>query len=393
MKSALPMTGDEATAYAMKQINPDVVAAYPITPQTEIVQIFSEYVANGEVNTEFVAVESEHSAMSVCIGASASGARSMTATSSQGLALMVELCYIASSFRLPIVMPVANRALNSNLNIHCDHTDAMLSRDAGWIQIFCENAQEVYDNVIQAVKIGENPNVMLPVMVNLDGFIITHGMEPVEIIEDEKIKNFIGEYKTPYTLLDHKNPITLGPMDLYDWYFEHKRQQIEVYNNVLPVITQVSDDFCQLTGRKYGFFKEYKVSDCDVCIIVMGSTGGTARHTVDLLRNEGLKVGLINIRTFRPFPSRELAETIKSVKAIAVLDRAVSYGAFGSPLYLDVINSVSKLEEKPLVVNYIYGLGGRDTNVNLIKSVYQDLFEIVKTKKIDEKIKYLGVRN
>ncbi|MFA7635087.1 MAG: pyruvate ferredoxin oxidoreductase, partial [Bacillota bacterium] len=309
-------TGNEAVAEAMRQINPDVVAAYPITPQTEIVQIFSSFVANGKVDTEFVTVESEHSAMSATVGAASAGARSMTATSANGLAFMWEIVYIAAGMRLPIVMPVVNRALSGPLNIHCDHSDTMGARDSGWIQLFSENAQEAYDNAVQAPRIAENPDVKLPVMVTMDGFIISHAMEVMEILEDEKVREFIGKYVPENPLLDVDNPVTLGPVDLQDWNFEHKRQQAEAMRNAKPVILDVASEYAKLTGRKYGLFEEYKLDDADIAIVVLGSTAGTAKVAVDQLRAKGVRAGMLKIRVFRPFPAEEIADALKHVKAV-----------------------------------------------------------------------------
>ncbi|MDP3804194.1 MAG: pyruvate ferredoxin oxidoreductase, partial [Candidatus Omnitrophota bacterium] len=315
-------TGNEAMAEAMRQINPDVVAAYPITPATEIVQIFAGFVADGLVDTEFVPVESEHSAMSACIGSCAAGGRTMTSTSSQGLALMAEMLYIASGLRLPIVMADVNRTLASPLNIHCDHSDTMMVKDAGWIQIFSENAQEAYDNMIQAVKIAERAK--LPVVVTTDGFIISHGMERIEILDDEAVKEFIGEYKPEYYLLNFDKPVTIGALDLPDYYFEHKRQQIEAMKNSKQVIIDAGKEFAKISGRGYGFFERYKMDDAEVSIVCMGSTAGTAKVVIDELRTKGVKAGLLKPRVFRPFPKDEIADALKGVKAVAVLDRSDS---------------------------------------------------------------------
>jgi len=296
------LSGNEAIAFAMKQINPDVVAAFPITPSTEVPQYFSQFVANGEVDTEFVAVESEHSAMSACIGASAAGARTMTATSSQGLALMWEMLYIAASMRLPIVMAVINRALSGPINIHNDHSDSMGARDSGWIQIYCENNQEAYDSLIQAIRIAEHKDVRLPVMVCYDGFITSHAVENIELLEDELVKKFVGEYNPEFYLLNEQNPISMGPLDLPPYYFEHKRQQAEAMKNAKKVVLEIADEFASLTGRKYGLFESYKLDDAEVAIVVMNSTAGTAKAVVDEYRSKGYKVGLLKPRLFQTIP-------------------------------------------------------------------------------------------
>ncbi|HHY63220.1 MAG: pyruvate ferredoxin oxidoreductase [Bacillota bacterium] len=385
-------TGNEAVAEAMRQINPDVVAAYPITPQTEIVQIFSSFVANGKVDTEFVTVESEHSAMSATVGASAAGARAMTATSANGLAFMWEVVYIAAAMRLPIVMPVVNRALSGPLNIHCDHSDTMGARDSGWIQIFSENAQEAYDNAIQALRIAENSNVLLPVMVTMDGFIISHAMEVMEILEDEKVREFIGEYVPENPLLDVDNPVTIGPIDLQDWNFEHKRQQAEAMRNAKPVILEVAKDYAKLTGREYGLFEEYRMEDAEVAVVVLGSTAGTAKAVVDELRADGVRAGLLKIRVFRPFPAEEIAEALKDVKAVAVMDRSDSFNAVGGPVFGDVRSALYDVENGPRIVDYIYGIGGRDVTPDHIRTVYADLAKIADTGQVENLLTYLGVR-
>jgi pyruvate ferredoxin oxidoreductase alpha subunit len=392
MNKRVALTGNEAVAQAMKQINPDVVAAYPITPQTEIVQFFSSFVANGQVDTEFVTVESEHSAMSATVGAAAAGARAMTATSANGLALMWEVLYIAASNRLPIVMPVVNRALSAPINIHCDHSDSMGARDSGWIQLYSENAQEAYDNMIQAVKIAENPKVLLPVMVTMDGFIISHALENLEIIDDESVKNFIGTYKPDHYLLNAENPITMGPLDLYDFYFEHKRQQAEAMKNAKDVILEVAGEFKKLTGREYGFFEAYKLDDAEIAVIILNSAAGTAKDVVDELRAQGKKAGLLKLRVFRPFPYEEIAAAVKNVKALAVMDRAETFSNFGGPVFAPVRSALFDMKNDIKVVNYIYGLGGRDVVPEDIARVYADLEKIKETGKYDNLITYLGVR-
>ena len=387
MSNIQALTGDGSVANAMRQINPDVLAAYPITPQTEIVQDFASFVSDGLVDTEMITVESEHSAMSACVGASASGARVMTATSANGLALMWEIVYIAASMRLPIVMPVVNRALSGPLNIHCDHSDCMGARDSGWIQVHSENAQEAYDNTIQAVRIGEQEKVRLPVMVNLDGFILSHGMERVELLDDAEVTKFIGELKTQYPLLDVDHPVTYGPLDLYDYYFEHKRQQVEAMENVLEVITSVGEEFGKLTGRKYGIMEKYKLDDAEVAAVALGSTNGTAQAAVDELRKEGIKAGLLKLRVFRPFPVKEIVEALSNAKYAAIFDRSISFGGFGGPLFTEIRSAFLGNDKIPAIANYIYGLGGRDINVSDIKTVYKNL-----TSGKSETVNYVSVR-
>jgi pyruvate ferredoxin oxidoreductase alpha subunit len=392
MSNKVALTGNEAMAQAMKQINPDVVAAYPITPQTEVVQMFSQFVADGAVDTEFVTVESEHSAMSATVGAAAGGARAMTATSANGLALMWEIIYIAASTRLPIVMPVVNRALSGPINIHCDHSDAMGARDSGWIQLYAENAQEAYDNAIQAARIGEHEDVRLPVMVNMDGFIISHAVENFEILADEDVQEFIGEYTPEHTLLDTDNPIAVGPLDLQDFYFEHKRQQSEAMENAKEVVVEIAKEYKELTARGFEYFEEYKLDDAEIAILALGSTTGTAKAAVDKLRADGVKAGLLKLRLFRPFPATEIAEALNGLKAVAVLDRAETFSTTGGPVFADVRSALFDAKSDVEAVNYIYGLGGRDTKVEDIESVYNDLQEIVKSGEIAKRVKYLGVR-
>ncbi len=392
MAKVVGFNGNAAVAYAMKQINPDVVAAYPITPQTDCVERFAEYVSEGLVDSEFITVESEHSAMSACIGAAAAGGRVMTATAANGLALMWEMLYIAASMRLPIVMMVANRALSGNINIHCDHSDTMGARDAGWIHLFSENAQEAYDNTIQAIKIAEDLGVRLPVMVTQDGFIISHAVERVEILEDEEVKNFIGAYQACYPLLDLNNPVTYGPIDLFDYYFEHKRSQIEAIDNCLPAIERVGKEFGELSGRNYELLEGYRLEDAEYAVVALGSTCGTAREAIDSLREKGKKVGLLKMRCFRPFPRESVIEALSPVKGVAVLDRSVSFGGFGGPLFTEVRSALYDAPSRPLIINFFYGLGGRDIYPEDIEKALERTEEVVKAGKIEQHIDYLGLR-
>ncbi len=386
------LSGNEAAAIAMKQINPDVVAAFPITPSTEIPQYFSSFVSNGQVDTEFVAVESEHSAMSACIGAESAGARAMTATSANGLSLMWEMVYIASSLRLPIVMSLVNRAVSGPLNIHNDHSDAMGVRDAGWIMLFSENNQEAYDNLLMAHRIAEHKDVQLPLMVCQDGFITSHSIENIELLEDDKAKEFVGKYKPEHYLLNDKEPIAVGPLDVQTYLFEHKVQQAEAMRNAKKVIAEVSKEFEELTGRKYKFFEEYKMEDAELVVVCMNSTAGTTKAAIDDLRSKGVKAGLLKIRMFRPFPSEEIAKALKNAKAIAVLDKADSLNGAGGALYEDVTSGMFVSKINVPTINYVYGIGGRDTTVKDIEKVYNDLEEIAKSGNIDNPYRYLGVR-
>ncbi len=386
------LSGNEAAAIAMKQINPDVVAAFPITPSTEIPQYFSTFVSNGTVDTEFVAVESEHSAMSACVGAEAAGARAMTATSANGLSYMWEMIYIASSLRLPIVMSLVNRAVSGPLNIHNDHSDAMGVRDAGWIMLFSENNQEAYDNLIMAHRIAENKDVLLPLMVCQDGFITSHSIENIELIEDDRVKEFVGTYKPEHYLLNDKEPIAVGPLDVQSYLFEHKYQQAEAMRNAKKVILEVSKDFEKMTGRKYSFFEEYRMDDAEIAVVCMNSTAGTTKTVVDELREKGIKAGMVKVRVFRPFPAEEIAEALGNLKAVAIMDKADSLNAMGGALYEDVISSMYTAKKQVPAVSYVYGIGGRDTTSNNIHEVFDYLAQLAKTGEIDNPYRYVGLR-
>ena len=386
------LSGNEAVATAMKQINPDVVAAFPITPSTEIPQYFSTFVANGSVDTEFVAVESEHSAMSACIGAEAAGSRAMTATSANGLSLMWEMIYIASSLRLPIVMNLVNRAVSGPLNIHNDHSDAMGVRDAGWIMLFSENNQEAYDNNLMAHKIAENKDVQLPIMICQDGFITSHSIENIELENDEDVKKFVGEYHPEHYLLNKKEPMAIGPLDLQAYLFEHKAQQGNAMKAAKQVILDVSKEFEKWTGRHYDLFEEYKLDDAEIAIVCMNSTAGTTKAVVDKLREQGVKAGLLKIRVYRPFPGEEVAKALSHLKAVAVLDKSDSLNAIGGALFEDVVSSMYVAKQNVPVVNYVYGIGGRDTTEKEINSVYADLAEIAKDGIVENPYRYLGLR-
>ncbi|MFQ6095264.1 MAG: transketolase C-terminal domain-containing protein [Candidatus Bathyarchaeia archaeon] len=391
MSRIIGLTGDEAIAYAAKQSNVDVVAAYPITPQTIMVERFSEYVFNGEVQTEFVCVESEHSAMSACIGSSLVGARVFTATASQGLALMHEMLYIASGLRCPIVMGVANRALSAPINIHADHSDMMGSRDCGWIQIYVENAQEAYDWTIQAFKIAEDHDVLLPVSVNIDGFILSHSMEGVKVQEDEEISRFLSTRKPLFTM-DPDKPITVGALCLTDYYFEMKRQQVDAMHKARRVIQEVNQEYKALTNRSYNFIETYGMEDADAAIICLGSTAGTAEAVARKMRDEGRKVGVIKPWVYRPFPDEEILKAVENLKALAVLDRACSFGAPYGALCSDILSVLYGRGSELKVFNGIYGLGGRDITPLDIESVFNEALEVAETGVVKERLKFIGVR-
>jgi len=403
-QEVLALNGDEAAAYAAKQSDVDIVAAYPITPQTIIVEKFSEYVANGEVETEFVCTESEHSALTACLAASATGARTFTASASAGLALMHEMLFVTSGCRAPVVMAIANRALSAPLNIHGDHSDTMAQRDTGWIQIYVESAQEVYDSIIQAFKIAENPEVLLPVIVGLDGFTLSHSLENVQALPDDIVKKFVGTRQLPLVTthegknapfrLDPEKPMTMGPVAFPNYYFEFKRQQEEAMRNALKIIQQVNEEYAQITGRTYGngLLDSYRLEDAEIAIVCLGSTAGTVKTVVDELREEGVKAGLLRIRTFRPLPVEGIVEALRKVKAVAIMDKSMSFGGNGGPVFQEVRHVLYDLPTHPYVVNYIYGLGGRDTSPKQMRKIYEELQRILQTKHVETPINYVGLR-
>lgn len=386
------LSGNEAVSYAIKQINPDVMPAFPITPSTEIPQYVSTYIANGECDTEFIPVESEHSSMSATIGASAAGARALTATSSCGMALMWEELYVAASNRLPIVLALVNRALSGPININCDHSDSMGARDSGWIQIYAENNQEAYDNFVQAYRIAEHKNVHLPVMICQDGFITSHAVENIELLEDDVVKNFVGEYEPENFLLNTETPMAVGPYAVSNYYMESKKAQSEAMNNAKQVILDVAKEFAGISGREYGFFEEYRLEDADYAIVMIGSAAGTTKDAIDKMREEGKKVGLLKIRVFRPFPEKEIAEALKNTKAVAILDRADSLNGHGGPLGSEVTAALFNAKCTMDVRNYIYGLGGRDFRVEDAEEVFTELEELVTNGKEVKNYKYIGLR-
>ncbi|MCW3985735.1 MAG: pyruvate ferredoxin oxidoreductase [Candidatus Bathyarchaeota archaeon] len=403
-QKVLALNGDEAVALAIKQSDVDVVAAYPITPQTIIVERFSEYVADGEVDTEFVCTESEHSALSACLTASATGVRTFTATASAGLALMHEILAVTSGCRAPVVMAIANRALSAPINIHCDHSDSMAERDSGWIQIYAENSQETYDSIIQAFRIAEHTDLLLPVMVCLDAFVLSHTLENVKVLPDETVRKFVGTRQIPLVMghegkkvpfkLDPDNPITMGPLDLYDYYFEHKRQQEEAMRKASKIIVNIHNEYAQLSGRKYGngLVDAYYLEDADIATVCLGSTAGTAKTVVDQLRAEEIKAGLLRLRTFRPLPVTDIREALANVKAVAVMDRSNSFGGHGGAVFHEIRHALYDAQSHPYVVNYIYGLGGRDMPQNIIRGIYEDLQEILETKQVKSYVQFAGVR-
>jgi len=392
-QTVVAATGNTLVAEAMRQSAPDMMAAYPITPQTTIVEEFAKFVAQGRVHTEYVTVESEHSAMSACVGASAAGARVMTATSSQGLAYMWEQLHIASGLRLPIIMANANRALAAPINIHCDHSDIMGARDTGWIIYFAETAQEAYDNTLMAVRVAEHPSVMLPVFTTLDGFITTHSIDRAEVMDDESVTKFVGEYTPVNGLLDVENPVSHGNFSgLGGTFFEFKKAQRAAIDASMQVIKDVGAEWSELSGRPFDVIEGWGMEDAECVIVTLGSTAGNARHVARELRAEGKKVGVLKVRVFRPFPVTEIAAALVGVKAVAVLDRAESFGAEGGPLFLEVRSALYDATDRPAVVNYIYGLGGADVRLELIRDVFGDLADIASGSAEPAGLVYLGTR-
>lgn len=387
------LSGNEAVAYAIKQINPDVMPAFPITPSTEIPQYVANYIANGEIDTEFIHVESEHSAMSATVGASAAGARAVTATSSCGMALMWEELYVAASNRLPIVLALVNRALSGPININADHSDSMGARDSGWIQIYAESNQEVYDNYIQAFPIAENKKVQLPVMVCQDGFITSHGVENIMLVEDDKVKAFVGEYEPEHYLLNADERIAVGPYAVSNYYMETKRGQREAMLNAREVILEVAEKFEKMTGRKYGFFEEYRMEDAEYAVVIIGSAAGTCKAAVEHIRSTtGKKVGLIKIRVFRPFPEEEIARALANVKAVAIMDRSEMFAGTSGPLGAEVRAAMFQAHVKAEAVNYFYGLGGRDITVSDFEGIYEKLEKMAETHTVIGMYDYIGLR-
>lgn len=386
------LSGNEAVAEALRQINPDVFPAFPITPSTEIPQYFASFVANGKVDTEFIPVESEHSSMSAAIGASAAGARALTATSSCGLAFMWEELYIAASNRLPLALALVNRALSGPININCDHSDSMGARDSGWIQMYAENNQEAYDNMVQAFRISEHKDVKLPIMICQDGFITSHAVENIELLEDEEVRSFVGEYKPENYLLNPDCPMAIGPYSVTDYYMEAKRNQAEGMRHVEQVVLDIAKEFAELSGREYGLFEAYRLEDAERAVVMIGSAAGTTKDAIDRLREKGEKVGLLKIRLYRPFPADAIAEALKNVKAVAVMDRAEGYSNHGGPLGADVMAALFRARSTALAANIIYGLGGRDVRVEDMEQVFEDLQTMIDQNDASETYRYMGLR-
>lgn len=386
------MSGNEAVAYAIRQVNPDVMPAFPITPSTEIPQMVSTYIANGEMDTEFIPVESEHSSMSATVGAEAAGARSMTATSSCGLAFMWEELLVAASNRLPLVLTLVNRTLSGPININCDHSDGMGARDTGWIQIYAENNQEAYDNFIQAFPIAEDTRVHLPVMVCQDGFITSHAVENILLEEDEDVRSFVGEYHPEEFLLNPGKPVAMGPYAISAYSMEAKFNQEQAMIRSKEVIREVAARFREKFGRGFDFFEEYKTKDADYIMLIIGSAAGCAKEAADELREAGIKAGVLKLRVFRPFPAEEIAKALSSCKAVAIMDRCESYNGHGGPLASEVKAALFENKVAIEAVSYIYGLAGRDFTVGSAKTIFEELKSVVESGKEVRQNTYVGLR-
>lgn len=386
------MSGNEAVAYAIRQVNPDVMPAFPITPSTEIPQMVSTYIANGQMDTEFIPVESEHSSMSATIGAEAAGARSLTATSSAGLALMWEELLLAASNRMPCALALVNRTLSGPININCDHSDSMGARDAGWIQIYAETNQEAYDNFIQAYPIAENKKVHLPIMICQDGFITSHAVQNIELLDDDTVRDFVGTYEPEEYLLNPGKPVSVGPYSISGYAMEAKKNQEIAMENSKEVILEVARRFEHISERKYGLFEEYRTEDADYIMLIMGSAAGTAKQACDDLRENGMKAGILKLRVFRPFPAKEIADALRNCKCVAIMDRCESYNGNGGPLSMEVCAALFKHKVSTEAISYIYGLAGRDFTVDHVYDIFNEMDAVIKGGKEPEQYKYIGLR-
>ena len=393
MPKRVLMSGNEAVATALRQINPDVFPMFPITPSTEIPQYFSNYVSNGLVDTEFITVESEHSSMSAALGAAAAGARAVTATSSAGLAFMWEVLGVAASSRMPIALAAVARALTGPLNINCDHSDTMGARDSGWIQLYAEDNQEAYDNMVMAYNIAEHPDVMLPIMICQDGFITSHAVMNMQLLDDLTVKEFVGERQPVDYLLNPDETFAVGPYAVSDYYMESRKAQAHAMENAKKVILDVAKKFEKISGRKYGLIEEYKMQDAEYAVVIIGSAAGTTKDTIDRMRANGDKVGLIKVRSFRPFPGEEIAASLKKCKAVAVMDRSEAFSTNGGPLGAETMQAMYTGKCDALAIDIMYGIGGRDVRVEDMINVYETLKDIAKTGETGPTYRYMGLRD
>jgi len=393
MPKKVQMSGNEAVANALRQINPDVFPMFPITPSTEIPQYFANYVSNGLVDTEFITVESEHSSMSAAIGASAAGARALTATSSAGLAFMWEVLGVAASHRVPVVLAAVCRALTGPLNINCDHSDTMGARDSGWIQLYAETNQEAYDNMVMAYRIAEHKDVMLPIMICQDGFITSHAVMNMELLDDDVVKNFVGEYEPEDYLLNPNETYAVGPYAITDYYMESRKAQAHAMENAKQVIKDIAEEFEKISGRKYGLIEEYRMEDAEYAVVIIGSAAGTTKEAIDHMREDGEKVGLIKVRSFRPFPGEEIAASLKKCKAVAIMDRSESFSTNGGPLGAETMQAMYTARCTALTIDIMYGIGGRDVTVDDMINVYDTLKDIAATGETGDVYRYMGLRD
>ena len=393
MPKRVLMSGNEAVATALRQINPDVFPMFPITPSTEIPQYFSNYVSNGLVDTEFITVESEHSSMSAALGAAAAGARAVTATSSAGLTFMWEVLGVAASSRMPIALAAVARALTGPLNINCDHSDTMGARDSGWIQLYAEDNQEAYDNMVMAYNIAEHPDVMLPIMICQDGFITSHAVMNMQLLDDLTVKEFVGERQPVDYLLNPDETFAVGPYAVSDYYMESRKAQAHAMENAKKVILDVAKKFEKISGRKYGLIEEYKMHDAEYAVVIIGSAAGTTKDAIDRMRANGDKVGLIKVRSFRPFPGEEIAASLKKCKAVAVMDRSEAFSTNGGPLGAETMQAMYTGKCDALAIDIMYGIGGRDVRVEDMINVYETLKDIAKTGETGPTYRYMGLRD
>lgn len=393
MPKRVLMSGNEAVATALRQINPDVFPMFPITPSTEIPQYFSNYVSNGLVDTEFITVESEHSSMSAALGAAAAGARAVTATSSAGLAFMWEVLGVAASSRMPIALAAVARALTGPLNINCDHSDTMGARDSGWIQLYAEDNQEAYDNMVMAYNIAEHPDVMLPIMICQDGFITSHAVMNMQLLDDLTVKEFVGERQPVDYLLNPDETFAVGPYAVSDYYMESRKAQAHAMENAKKVILDVAKKFEKISGRKYGLIEEYKMQDAEYAVVIIGSAAGTTKDAIDRMRANGDKVGLIKVRSFRPFPGEKIAASLKKCKAVAVMDRSEAFSTNGGPLGAETMQAMYTGKCDALAIDIMYGIGGRDVRVEDMINVYETLKDIAKTGETGPTYRYMGLRD
>jgi len=389
MKKIL-LSGNTSLSYAVKQLDVDVISAYPITPQTTMVEKLSEYVANGELDAEFIPVESEHSALTAALAASAAGARVFTSTSSQGLLLMHEILFITATMRMPVVMGIADRAISAPINIWNDHSDIMAQRDAGWICFFAESAQEAYDKTIQAYRIAEDENVHIPVNLNFDGFILTHTYEPVTTLDDEQVLKYAPKKVRPL-VLDPKKPYTFGALGSPEYYFEAKYQAVKALENSFETIVKADKEYGDISGREYGIFNDYMTEDADTILVSLGSIGGSVREIARRMRRDGAKVGSLSLKLFRPFPAKQIVDALSKAGSVVVLEKATSPGALAGPLYMEVQASLKTFDAKTPAINVIAGLGGRDIGPEDIRVMFNKGLKVASQKRADEIMEYVGV--